>query len=450
MTETDTFAPPHMDIPKGQIDRAKSHNNDMANLKSCLGKPFSSEGLCSPKVVDICTENASMARTNPAIDLDLTSKVLDKIENIVMLCDTTPDNKIYYMNRAAKTTLAKYRERLNSALHQADVANAMGRSIHQFHKDPDRIRDIFNAIAAKRLESHSAPIHLGDVHLMTQVFPIWDAKGNLRCFMACWSDATAEYMLEEAKEHADAERERVLAERLGSIAAAVEEMTASIAEVARSATEASSTSDEVSASASTGRDIVQLAGKTMEEIALMIRETASVLETLDTKSQEIGTIVSVIQGIADQTNLLALNAAIEAARAGSAGRGFGVVADEVRQLAGRAREAASEIASKVGEIRSGTQSAVHAIEASRSKAEDGEDKARQADDAIDSIAQNVEVVRDMIAQIAVAANEQSYAANEMASTLNSMSSSSTSAENAIEDAKSRFRVKNNKGYASRV
>lgn len=166
MTETDTFAPPHMDIPKGQIDRAKSHNNDMANLKSCLGKPFSSEGLCSPKVVDICTENASMARTNPAIDLDLTSKVLDKIENIVMLCDTTPDNKIYYMNRAAKTTLAKYRERLNSALHQADVANAMGRSIHQFHKDPDRIRDIFNAIAAKRLESHSAPIHLGDVHLI--------------------------------------------------------------------------------------------------------------------------------------------------------------------------------------------------------------------------------------------------------------------------------------------
>ena len=385
----------------------------------------------------------TMARSSNPLDLQLTIKLLDKVDNIVMLCDTTHENKINYMNQAARQTLSTYRHRLNSALEGADVANAMGRSIHQFHKNPERIRSIFAAIASKTLDSHTALIPLGDVHLQTNVYPIWDSKGALQCFMACWSDATAEFELEHTRQQNDIERDNLLSERVGAIAAAVEEMTASIAEVARSSKEASSTSNEVSYSASSGRDIVQLAGSTMEEIAIMIRGTASILETLDVKSQEIGTIVSAIQGIADQTNLLALNAAIEAARAGSAGRGFGVVADEVRQLAGRARAAASEIASKVEEIRGGTQSAVEAIDASRSKAEDGEQKARQADEAIDSIAKNVELVRDMITQIATATDEQSSAAKEIASTLNAMSEPSSHSLNSevstrFKDADSRY------------
>ncbi|MGC8466052.1 MAG: methyl-accepting chemotaxis protein [Acidimicrobiales bacterium] len=361
-----------------------------------------------------------MAKTKTTLSLELSVKMFDHLDNIVMLCDTTSENTIFYMNEAAKSTLQRYRSDLAAALGGTDVTNALGGSIHRFHRNPDRVRAILRDMQGGVEREHTADIPLGAIAFRTKTYPIWDSHGTLQCYMACWSDVTAEKHLEQVQRQAELDRQSFVTDKVSSIAAAIEEMSASIAEVAQSTRHASGLTESVARGANDSQSVVKLASTTMAAIASDIRETAGLLSSLDTKSQQIGEIVSVIQGIADQTNLLALNAAIEAARAGDAGRGFGVVADEVRQLASRAREAASEISQRLSEIKSGTLGAVHSIEISQSKASEGEQRALEADQSLERIVEELAQVKDMIGQIAVATEQQSAASNEVSSTLSQL------------------------------
>ena len=199
------------------------------------------------------------------------------------------------------------------------------------------------------------------------------------------------------------------------VATAMEQMSATIIEVAKNSNQAADSAKEAAATAKKGGDIVQKAIEGMNKIANSVKKSADTIETLGKSSDQIGEIIEVIDDIADQTNLLALNAAIEAARAGEQGRGFAVVADEVRKLAERTTKATKEIATMIKSIQSDTSDAVTSMEAGTQEVETGVELSIQAGDSLNQIVGMVQRVMDMVQQIATAAEQQSAAAEEISS-----------------------------------
>ncbi len=206
------------------------------------------------------------------------------------------------------------------------------------------------------------------------------------------------------------------------IASAMEEMSATVLEVARNSQTAASSAKEATITADQGGEVVAKTVEGMQKIAGTVRESARTIGELGKSSDQIGEIVAVIDDIADQTNLLALNAAIEAARAGEQGRGFAVVADEVRKLAERTTKATKEIATMIKNIQNETTGAVGAMEAGTREVAKGVDLANQAGDSLRVIVDAVQKVNDMIGQIATAAEQQSSAAEQISTGIESVAS----------------------------
>ena len=197
------------------------------------------------------------------------------------------------------------------------------------------------------------------------------------------------------------------------VAAAMNEMSATVHEVARSADNASSSANQADDEASSGRRVVGATLESIDRLAGEVERVASAIDKLGADSEEIGTVLDVISDIAEQTNLLALNAAIEAARAGEAGRGFAVVADEVRTLATRTHESTGRIQSMIERLQSGARSAVEVMEQSRKLAQSSVQQSADAGTSLEKIATAVSSIRDMNTQIASAAEQQSSVAEEI-------------------------------------
>jgi methyl-accepting chemotaxis protein len=160
----------------------------------------------------------------------------------------------------------------------------------------------------------------------------------------------------------------------------------------------------------------------MNRIAEVVGNAASTVRELGNSSNQIGEIIQVIDDIADQTNLLALNAAIEAARAGEQGRGFAVVADEVRKLAERTTKATKEIAAMIKRIQEDTGNAVQSIESGTKEVETGKDLAKKAIEALDEIIGSTNSTIDAVNQVAAASEEQSSAAEQISKSIEGISS----------------------------
>lgn len=197
------------------------------------------------------------------------------------------------------------------------------------------------------------------------------------------------------------------------VATAMNEMTATVQEVARSAQTAASAAQTGTAETDSGRQVVEQAISSIQDLAEEVERAASVIHGLKEESNSIATILDVIRSIADQTNLLALNAAIEAARAGEQGRGFAVVADEVRSLAGRTQDSTSEIQEMIENLQKSADSAVSVMEEGRQMAGHSVEKTSEAGRSLSTIAQEIHQINDMNAQIASAAEEQSAVAEEI-------------------------------------
>ncbi|MCK7544423.1 methyl-accepting chemotaxis protein [Marinobacter bryozoorum] len=197
------------------------------------------------------------------------------------------------------------------------------------------------------------------------------------------------------------------------VATAMNEMTATVQEVAQHALSASDAANEANQQASTGSRIVGDTEQSIEALAGDVEKAAEVMETVSRDSDEIGTVLDVIRGIAEQTNLLALNAAIEAARAGEQGRGFAVVADEVRSLAQRTQKSTQDIHDMIERLQEGTARAVTTMQQGRDQASQSVTAAAEARQALTQITDAVARISDMNASIASAAEEQSSVAEEI-------------------------------------
>ncbi len=197
------------------------------------------------------------------------------------------------------------------------------------------------------------------------------------------------------------------------VAAAIEEMNVTAQEVASNSTSASEFASEASQVATEGGEVVRQTIESIKQIAETVGNSSKIISALGDNSDKIGQIVAVIEDIAAQTNLLALNAAIEAARAGEQGRGFAVVADEVRNLARRTSDATNEIAGMIGTIQSDTKNAVVSMESGTQQVEEGVDLANQAGGSLGRIVEVVGGVTDMVRQIATAAEEQTSVSDEI-------------------------------------
>ncbi len=201
--------------------------------------------------------------------------------------------------------------------------------------------------------------------------------------------------------------------KIEEVATAMNQMTATVERVAQNAVDASEAARSADQEAQSGRQVVGEVVTAINELAGEVGNTSQMILSLKDNAEQIGSVLDVIRGIAEQTNLLALNAAIEAARAGEQGRGFAVVADEVRTLASRTQESTEEIQSMIEKLQQGANAAVSAMQSGQQKTEHTVQRAGSAGEALAAITEAVSRIAEMNAHIAHAADEQSTVAKDI-------------------------------------
>jgi methyl-accepting chemotaxis protein len=228
---------------------------------------------------------------------------------------------------------------------------------------------------------------------------------------------------------------RELSSQTTQVVTAMTEVSQTIMDMAKNATNAADASKNASETASKGKRLVDSTAEDMVKIAQSVQEAASTIEELGRSSSQIGEIVSVINGIAEQTNLLALNAAIEAARAGEQGRGFAVVADEVRKLAERTSQATKDITHRIAAIQQAAAESVEAMKKGSDEVDRGVGLAKEASTSLDMIVQASNNAMDMVQRIAAATEQQSAATEEVTQSMEGIASITNSTSASTEQIK---------------
>lgn len=228
--------------------------------------------------------------------------------------------------------------------------------------------------------------------------------------------ASASHQIQSSSEQMATGAEEVAAQT-GTVATAGEEMAATATEIAGNCLAAADGANQASSTASNGAAVVQETISVMNRIANRVRETAQTVENLGARGDQIGEIIATIEDIADQTNLLALNAAIEAARAGEQGRGFAVVADEVRALAERTTTATKEIGAMIKAIQRDTGEAVSSMNKGVDEVEQGTREASRSGEALEGILTQIGSLSMQIGQIATAAEQQTATTSEISNNI---------------------------------
>ncbi len=299
-----------------------------------------------------------------------------------------------------------------------------------------RVMDMAQKLAAKDLTAHvivRGTDELGQlgIAINTCVDEIRQVVKSVAQGAETLSAATTEISARSVQTSANAHAQ---SSKTNQIAAAAQEMTATIAEISHNAESAAHASRLSAETADQGGAVMQAAAVTMEKIAGATGTVAEKMNSLATRSEEIGKVVSVIQEISEQTNLLALNAAIEAARAGEHGRGFAVVAGEVRRLAERTKGATEEIAATIRSIQEETRGTLEVMHESRGAVESGMEETARARRSLEATIESSKQVERQIQLIAIAASQQTSASSEISESAGRISQLSTESAQGAEEA----------------
>ncbi|SIQ09905.1 methyl-accepting chemotaxis protein [Marinobacterium stanieri] len=284
----------------------------------------------------------------------------------------------------------------------------------QLGGEPVDVKGVVNAIAEGDLTTH-IPLREGDSDSLLANFA--SMVETMRSMMKQIADASVQVSAaaEELSASSTQTNTQVKLQQseITQVATAMNQMAATVMDVARNASSAADAAQVANNETGSGRKIVNEVIETIHHLAADIEKSSNNVMSLVQDSQEIGTVLDVIQDIAEQTNLLALNAAIEAARAGDHGRGFSVVADEVRSLASRTQASTEDIQNRINKVQSSSTSTASQMEHGRSSSLRTVEQATQAGEALSVIDSSVAAINDMNSQIAAAAEEQSSVAEEI-------------------------------------
>jgi methyl-accepting chemotaxis protein len=209
-------------------------------------------------------------------------------------------------------------------------------------------------------------------------------------------------------------------DQLTQTATAMHEMSATVNEITQSAQMAADSAMNADNDAIAGKVVVKETQRTMSELVEAMMNVSQAIENLESETESVGSILDVIRGIADQTNLLALNAAIEAARAGEQGRGFAVVADEVRSLASRTQQSTEEIQAMISKLQNEAKRSVDSMRANMQGVEQTAEKTAQTEQVLETISDSVSTIKDMNAQIASASEEQNVVSQQISESVQSV------------------------------
>lgn len=293
--------------------------------------------------------------------------------------------------------------------------------IHTLGGDPALASAVAKRIAAGDL---TTPVAVAENDQSSLLANISSMQNTLRSMISTITSnaelvsSAANQLLKAAEEVAD--RASQQSDAASSMAASVEEMAVSIDQVTENAAEAHGISREAGTISEEGAAVIHNAATEMRLISEAVQSSSAIVEDLGHQSDQITSIVNTIREIADQTNLLALNAAIEAARAGEQGRGFAVVADEVRKLAERTSQSTTEIGGMVTKIQNGTKSAVSSMQSGVAQVSTGVELANQAGQSINRIRDGALRVTSVVNGISDAIREQGVASNDIARKLESI------------------------------
>jgi len=364
------------------------------NFKNYLGKDCTSCHETAPgAVLGAVSMNISLDSINQA-GRESTMKVIGVAIGMLVLV-------VGFIFFFVKTSVSKPLEHLSHNLAQiaAGEGDLTSRLKIEHHDEIGQTSEIFNAFMDK-IQSVVADVKKSAVQVMATSHQLAAAAQDLTASSDQQTQATV------------------------SMAAAIEEITASIATVSDNANSARDMAMEAGTLSSEGASTVGNVVNEMGLITQSVGQSTQMIQDLDSKSREISNIVKVIKEIAEQTNLLALNAAIEAARAGEQGRGFAVVADEVRKLAERTTVSTQEIGKMIGAIQESTQGSVQSMDLSNTQVIEGMHLAERSGEAMSHIEESTVKVRDVVDGISTALHEQTQAANQLAQEVEKISQKS--------------------------
>jgi methyl-accepting chemotaxis protein len=316
--------------------------------------------------------------------------------------------------------------RADASKHQGDfrkIVQGVNETLDAVIKPVQEGSDTLVVMATGDMTARMSGEYRGDLQLIKESInkvgtSLQDALRKVSEAVAATASASSEISSSTEQMAAGAQEQTSQA---GEVASAVEEMTKTIMENSKNASIAADTAKLAKEAALQGGRVVGETVDGMKRIAQVVNKSAETVKELGKSSDQIGEIIGVIDDIADQTNLLALNAAIEAARAGEQGRGFAVVADEVRKLAERTTKATKEIAGMIKKIQSDTTGAVQSMEEGTNEVERGIDLADKAGASLKEIVGVSQKVTDMVTQIAAASEEQSSASEEISKNVEAIS-----------------------------